>query len=98
MSIECIDCQRLYSVSCVDRFYRFSYITPCLYTNNVAEINMADLQSRIPSVEELVKEATGVFQEKFGCAPEVSACAPGRVNLIGEHTDYNDGFVFPMVS
>ena len=29
-------------------------------------------------------------------APEAIATAPGRVNLIGDHTDYNDGFVFPM--
>ena len=34
--------------------------------------------------------------EEYGKAPEIVACAPGRVNLIGEHTDYNDGFVFPM--
>ncbi len=34
--------------------------------------------------------------EEYGRAPEVIAAAPGRVNLIGEHTDYNDGFVFPM--
>ncbi|MGZ3497240.1 MAG: galactokinase [Vulcanimicrobiaceae bacterium] len=27
---------------------------------------------------------------------QVAACAPGRINLIGEHTDYNDGFVMPM--
>ena len=36
------------------------------------------------------------FREAFGAAPELIAAAPGRVNLIGEHTDYNDGFVMPM--
>jgi galactokinase len=35
------------------------------------------------------------FAALFGGAPEVSASAPGRVNLLGEHTDYNDGFVLP---
>jgi len=34
------------------------------------------------------------FQNKFGASPQVFR-APGRVNLIGEHTDYNDGFVMP---
>ncbi len=34
--------------------------------------------------------------EEYGKPPEIVAAAPGRVNLIGEHTDYNDGFVFPM--
>lgn len=36
------------------------------------------------------------FRELFGSAPRVVASAPGRVNLIGEHTDYNEGFVLPM--
>jgi galactokinase len=36
------------------------------------------------------------FRERFGSAPAVVASAPGRVNLIGEHTDYNDGFALPM--
>ena len=35
------------------------------------------------------------FEEVFGTAPQATAAAPGRVNLIGEHTDYNDGFVLP---
>ena len=36
------------------------------------------------------------FQVIFGRAAEGAARAPGRVNLIGEHTDYNDGFVLPI--
>lgn len=41
------------------------------------------------------EEIKGIFQEKFGKeTPEVYA-SPGRINLIGEHTDYNGSFVFP---
>lgn len=36
------------------------------------------------------------FAAHFGGAPTLLAAAPGRVNLIGEHTDYNDGWVLPM--
>ncbi|BDG05225.1 galactokinase [Anaeromyxobacter oryzae] len=36
------------------------------------------------------------FEALFGSAPAVRARAPGRVNLIGEHTDYNGGYVLPM--
>ncbi|MDI5967403.1 galactokinase [Streptantibioticus silvisoli] len=37
-----------------------------------------------------------VFQQTYGFTPEGVWAAPGRVNLIGEHTDYNDGFVLPF--
>ncbi|MGW1956261.1 galactokinase [Streptomyces sp. NPDC001920] len=36
------------------------------------------------------------FRELYGTEPEGVWAAPGRVNLIGEHTDYNDGFVMPF--
>ncbi|KUR77261.1 galactokinase [Novosphingobium sp. Fuku2-ISO-50] len=36
------------------------------------------------------------FAEAYGAAPLIEARAPGRVNLIGEHTDYNDGFAMPV--
>ncbi|BCW39714.1 galactokinase [Arthrobacter sp. StoSoilB3] len=39
---------------------------------------------------------TARFQETFGAAPDGVWQAPGRVNLIGEHTDYNEGFVLPF--
>jgi galactokinase len=39
--------------------------------------------------------AQRAFEEAFGAAPDLLVQAPGRVNLIGEHTDYNDGFVLP---
>ena len=38
-----------------------------------------------------------IFRKNYGDGGEIVVVrAPGRVNLIGEHTDYNDGFVFPM--
>jgi galactokinase len=40
--------------------------------------------------------ARQVFLERFGRPPEGVWAAPARVNLIGEHTDYNDGFVLPL--
>jgi galactokinase len=42
------------------------------------------------------ENARSGFQERFGGAPHGLWFAPGRVNLIGEHTDYNDGFVLPF--
>ncbi len=36
-----------------------------------------------------------IFREKYGKEPEILSFAPGRVNIIGEHTDYNGGFVLP---
>ena len=59
---------------------------------------MANIKE-IPALNILVKEAEAAFQQHFaGFIPNIIVCAPGRVNLIGEHTDYNEGFVFPMVS
>lgn len=43
----------------------------------------------------LIDQVSTRFKEKFGHAPAHIARAPGRVNLLGEHVDYNDGFVLP---
>lgn len=45
---------------------------------------------------ELLQTVTTLFTSTWADRPESIASAPGRVNLIGEHTDYNDGFVLPM--
>ena len=44
----------------------------------------------------LAKQTAEKFEAKFGCAPTGVWSAPGRVNIIGEHTDYNEGFVLPI--
>ncbi len=51
-----------------------------------------DLEQREISAETI----TPYFEKYFGHKPTVVAASPGRVNLIGEHTDYNNGFVLPM--
>ncbi len=43
----------------------------------------------------LEQKISKYFQEKFGTQPEIIVRAPGRINIIGEHTDYNGGLVLP---
>ncbi len=43
-----------------------------------------------------VARAAAWFRDCYGSDPDGGWLAPGRVNLIGEHTDYNDGFVLPF--
>ena len=47
-------------------------------------------------MQNLVDTTKSAFVKQYGVEPVWLVAAPGRVNLIGEHTDYNDGFVFPM--
>jgi len=44
----------------------------------------------------VASDAAAAFRAQFGTEPAGLWAAPGRVNLIGEHTDYNDGFVLPF--
>src|SRR5262249_60002965 len=44
------------------------------------------------------RRALPAFEELFGRASDVRARAAGRVNLIGEHTDYNRGYVLPIAT
>jgi galactokinase len=48
------------------------------------------------TLQELTQQTAADFKKAFNRDPQWIAAAPGRVNIIGEHTDYNDGFVFPM--
>ena len=50
----------------------------------------------LPSQLDLVQSATKAFSSSYACPPSICGIAPGRVNIIGEHTDYNQGFVLPM--
>ncbi|XP_017887703.1 galactokinase-like [Ceratina calcarata] len=50
----------------------------------------------VPDVNEVKLKALEAFTSKFKEHANICVCAPGRVNLIGEHTDYNEGFVMPM--
>ena len=45
--------------------------------------------------EILIQDTTDFFKEKFGNVPDKIVLSPGRINIIGEHIDYNDGYVLP---
>jgi len=56
---------------------------------------MSDLNTHTTPLAELLENLHRFFVSHCGAPPQVTVQAPGRVNLIGEHTDYNDGFVLP---
>jgi galactokinase len=43
----------------------------------------------------LIKKTTDFFEETFNSLPQITVLSPGRINIIGEHIDYNDGYVLP---
>ena len=49
-----------------------------------------------PSLASLTQSASDALERFSGCTPKWCAAAPGRVNLIGEHTDYNAGWALPI--
>lgn len=54
-------------------------------------------RGRLPLTDMDTRDAViADFQSRYGSEPAFVVRAPGRVNIIGEHTDYNDGFVMPM--
>ena len=44
----------------------------------------------------MLEQIIAAFQKIYHCDPDFVLRSPGRINLIGEHTDYNEGFVFPL--
>src|SRR5574344_692267 len=44
--------------------------------------------------QEVYDKVVAKFAEKFGAKPEVVSYAPGRIEVLGNHTDYNEGYVF----
>ena len=58
---------------------------------------MADsrIETDLQTDMNIIENITNIYHEKFGHSPAHIARAPGRVNLLGEHVDYNDGFVLP---
>lgn len=66
-----------------------------VYQHHSCIVNLRKLLYNPSMNTELIDRITNVFQEKYGSAPIYIARAPGRVNLLGEHVDYNAGFVLP---
>ena len=52
-------------------------------------------QRTLQAFMKIIEQLTETYRKKFGGSPTYIARAPGRVNLLGEHVDYNDGFVLP---
>jgi galactokinase len=66
-----------------------------VYQHRTNIVNLCKLLYNKFMNNELIDRIISIFRETFGSAPAHIVRAPGRVNLLGEHVDYNDGFVLP---
>lgn len=62
----------------------------------ISECKAAPLDKPQLELAQLAAQTKELFTKNFGGLCTVVVAAPGRVNLIGEHTDYNEGFVMPF--
>lgn len=60
-----------------------------------SNLGLTQIRSKMVSIAD-TKDLESLFFSQFGKIPEVISRAPGRINIIGEHIDYNDGFVLPV--
>src|SRR5215212_2467185 len=70
-------------------------IKKSVYQHQSRAVNLCKFLYNTHMNTELIERIRSIFQGKFGSAPAHVARAPGRVNLLGEHVDYNEGFVLP---
>src|SRR6185437_14168615 len=71
---------------------------PYAYDNSSRHIVQHSLgisRTREGAVRQIEQRASETYRTRFGAEPVVVSSAPGRVNLLGEHTDYNGGYVLP---
>jgi galactokinase len=69
---------------------------PLLATRSIMNTKESNTTTQANSLTALAEKVEREFTARYQRAPEWIVAAPGRVNLIGEHIDYNDGFVLPM--
>ena len=70
-------------------------IKKSVYQHQSRAVNLCKFLYNTHMNTELIEQIKIIFQGKFGSGPAHVARAPGRVNLLGEHVDYNEGFVLP---
>lgn len=69
----------------------------CIYIYIIITARFLSSNDLYFKMEKLLQLCKDDFVCEFRSLPTHGAYAPGRVNLIGDHVDYNDGFVLPMV-
>lgn len=79
-------------------FITINVPTNCTYFLFRYQFKMSIVKTE--TTDELIERGFNFFAKNFPNSekPDRLGIGPGRVNLIGEHTDYNEGFVLPMVS